>query len=76
MQKGKVMDNSKLARDQYGEPWILFDHAGSTWALGLDIRLNTTWPMIRYAGEARDVFWTIHTELHTPRGIRNLVVMA
>ena len=59
-----------FARDQYNEPWIMFERSGSTWAMGLDA---DQLPIIRFAAELRDnCGWTIHTDLYMPRGIRNL----
>lgn len=27
---------TEVVRDQYGEPWLLFEHNGSQWVLGVD----------------------------------------
>lgn len=51
--------------DQYGDPWIVFERSGCSWALGIP----DGEPIIRFIYDG-----TIQTDMAKPRAYRNLKV--
>lgn len=59
------VEAARQATDQYGEPWIVFERSGSSWALGIP----DGEPIIRFIYDG-----TIQTDVSKPRAYRHLKV--